>query len=504
VHEGRDLDVLEIDGASYRKVEEISEVLKNVGFRPVRARFKVYIIDEVHMLSEHAFNALLKTLEEPPPHVKFIFATTEPEELLDTIKSRCQRFDFRRISPEAIAKRLRQVCDTEKIQADDHALMAVAKNARGGMRDALTILDQICSFCEGKISVNEVNTVLGLPTEERLAQLAEAIASKDVGASLKTFDGLINEGKDPLDILAQLVDYARDLMILKAGVESSASIGLMLEDLTRAKKQAEQLTLDQLVYMIQIFSEARKRVRERAQGRVAAEVALIKAIQFGEVGELGGLIGRLEELGARLGRPGPVARETGGNNAALPRAETAVPSEAGPEAAPAEAAPTEAGAEESADSVSEDAPPTAGFQPVAAAVSPEVPLTTEIVRSHWEQVVLKVKLARARIGMWLGRALIEKADSERVTIGVPQSLGRFERQQLEIAENRQIIERSCSEVFGRPVAIVFSATRVALDPGEAEQETPIPTPRREDAYSDPIVKKAIELFEGRVMNIEEK
>jgi hypothetical protein len=106
--------------------------------------------------------------------------------------------------------------------------------------------------------------------------------------------------------------------------------------------------------------------------------------------------------------------------------------------------------------------------------------------------------------MWLGRALIEKADSERVTIGVPQSLGRFERQQLEIAENRQIIERSCSEVFGRPVAIVFSATRVALDPGEAEQETPIPTPRREDAYSDPIVKKAIELFEGRVMNIEEK
>ena len=501
IQEGRDMDVLEIDGASYRKVEEISEILKNVGYRPARARYKIYIIDEVHMLSEHAFNALLKTLEEPPPHVKFIFATTEPEELLDTIKSRCQRFDFRKISTEAIAKRLRHICDAEKIEADDRALLAIAKNARGGMRDALTILDQIVSFSTGKIIAESVNTVLGLPTEERVSQLMDAVISKDFSSCLKSLDALINEGKDPLDVLAQLVDYARDLMVLKAGGPSGASMGVQIEGIKSAAAQAQRLSIEHLVYMIQIFSEARKRARERAQGRVAAEVALIKAAQFGEVGDIQALLQRLEEMDARMGAAPRVAQPAGAYRASTqpapsPTANTDVQTPPAPqpsnEAPPVEAEPPEAAAPQ---------------PPAPPKVAPDVPLTTEVARGAWPDVVLKVKLAKARIGLWLSRAEFEKVEGTRLTVALPPNMVSFEREQLENQEHRQLIEACASEVLGRPVSVAYVTGRNSANnskPEEVPQEAPSPPPRHDDAYSDPVVKKTLELFDGRVLNIEEK
>jgi DNA polymerase III subunit gamma/tau len=213
IAEGRSLDVLEIDGASNRGIEEIRELRETVKYAPASSKFKIYIIDEVHMLTKEAFNALLKTLEEPPAHVKFMFATTEPEKVLPTILSRCQRFDLRRIPIKLMIDHLRHIATLEKVEIDDAALFAVARGADGGMRDAESALDQLISFCGEKIVEADVLSMFGLTSQTQLLSLSGALLRGDVQTVLAEFNELAKHGKDLGKFLGDLLQHLRNLLI---------------------------------------------------------------------------------------------------------------------------------------------------------------------------------------------------------------------------------------------------------------------------------------------------
>src|SRR5688572_30589501 len=212
---GEDIDVIEIDAASNTGVDNVRDLISNSQFHPARSRFKVYIIDEVHMLSKQAFNALLKTLEEPPTHVKFILATTEPEKVLPTILSRCQRYDFRNIPTREIAGHLKAICKEEKIKADEDALLLVARAGAGSMRDSLSLLDRLLSVGEKELTVEMIEQLLGLPRAQLIYDLAQSIGEADVKNVLGRADKMISEGLSPDTMIASLIDHLRNLLILR-------------------------------------------------------------------------------------------------------------------------------------------------------------------------------------------------------------------------------------------------------------------------------------------------
>src|ERR1700691_2627061 len=213
IADGRSMDVLEIDGASNRGIDEVRELRETVKYVPASSRFKIYIIDEVHMLTKEAFNALLKTLEEPPAHVKFMFATTEPEKVLPTILSRCQRFDLRRIPAALIVKHLAEIAKKENVQIDDAALHAIARGADGGMRDAESTLDQLISFCGAEIAEADVLSMFGLAARGQILALAEAVLAGETEKALRQLNELAHEGKDLGRLVSELLAHFRNLLI---------------------------------------------------------------------------------------------------------------------------------------------------------------------------------------------------------------------------------------------------------------------------------------------------
>ncbi|HEY1600395.1 MAG TPA: DNA polymerase III subunit gamma/tau, partial [Pirellulales bacterium] len=293
VASGDDVDVLEIDGASNRGIEEMRELRHNVAIRPSRSRFKIYIIDEVHMLTREAFNALLKTLEEPPEHVKFIFCTTEVEKIPVTILSRCQRFDFAGIQPGSIVGRLRQIVDAEQIAADDAALALLSRRANGSMRDSQSLLEQLLASGGKRITVDEVNQLLGTASDERLTQLAGHLVSRDAASALADFDGAIASGVDPGQLLDQLLVYLRDLMVAAVGgsselfLQSDAGVHATLSE------HAQQLGVQTILAMMQVLDQAIARLRYSTQGRVLAELALVRISQLADLDEIPALIEQL-------------------------------------------------------------------------------------------------------------------------------------------------------------------------------------------------------------------
>ncbi len=214
---GEDVDVLEIDGASNRGIDEIRSLRANVGVRPSRSRFKIYIIDEVHMLTTQAFNALLKTLEEPPAHVKFIFCTTDPEKIPITVLSRCQRFDFSPVKPEEIMGRLREIVNAEKVEAEDEALRLIARRADGSMRDSQSLLEQVISFSSGAITAQTVHAMLGTADDARLHEMAETLMARDAAKTLQLVDQAAAHGISAGQFAEQLLGYFRDMLAVTVG-----------------------------------------------------------------------------------------------------------------------------------------------------------------------------------------------------------------------------------------------------------------------------------------------
>ena len=318
---GNSLDVIEIDGASNNSVEDVRQLRENVRYAPAKGRYKIYLIDEVHMLSPAAFNALLKTLEEPPGHVKFIFATTEPQKVLPTILSRCQRFDLHRIPANLIAKHLQFIAEKEKITLEPAAAHAIARGAEGGLRDAESMLDQLVAFCGEKISESDVLNVFGFTSEQTVVDLTRRILRGETPDAIDLLHQQSESGKDMMRLMSDLIAYLRDLLVFKAKPDA------LKEDVEPDVQKsltahAELITTDRLLDLIDQFAAAEGRMKWAPNKKLHFEVAIIRAIQTLGQATLDEVIEKLGELrdggetktqpaGADSGESKPMAQTAG-------------------------------------------------------------------------------------------------------------------------------------------------------------------------------------------------
>ena len=305
---GEDIDVLEIDGASNRGIDEVRAIRQNVQTRPSRSRYKIYIIDEVHMLTGPAFNALLKTLEEPPPHVKFIFATTEVQKIPVTILSRCQRFDFAGIGAARIVERLKQIVAAEGRQADDDALQLVARRAGGSMRDAQSLLDQLLAFGGERLTAQQVHGLLGTAGDERVATLVDAVLAHDAKKALELVAASADEGLQLGELLDQLIETWRSLMLVNCAGPDAPDVyatGAQREALAR---QASKLTLDTILAGLDVLTTAKTRLRGSGHAQVLLEMAVVRLCRLEELVS----VAQIAQWLAQGGAPPAQANAAGG------------------------------------------------------------------------------------------------------------------------------------------------------------------------------------------------
>jgi DNA polymerase-3 subunit gamma/tau len=362
IAEGRSLDVLEIDGASNNGVEEVRQLRETVRFAPARGQFKIYYIDEVHMLTNAAFNALLKTLEEPPEHVKFIFATTEPHKILPTILSRCQRFDLRPIPAQCIADHLLHIAKEESIHLHESAAWAIAKGADGGMRDAQSMLDQLVAFCGETITEANVLDVFGFTSRETVATVIGSLLARDTPTALSTVQREAEAGRELSQLLGELIGSVRALLVAKLD-SSTGGDGIPAETWSALRAAAENYPPERLLSVIDVFAETEGRMKWASNKRLHLEIGLIKAVQtLGEI-RLSDVIKVLAGASEHLNSPVTYA--------AAPAAAIAKP------APPEPAAPVPAAEPPGPGPVAETPAPPASEPAVPAPAKPEAVLSLD-------------------------------------------------------------------------------------------------------------------------------
>ncbi len=478
---GTDADVIEIDAASHTGVDDVRVVRDDVRYAPLRSRFKVYIVDEAHMLSKSAWNAFLKTLEEPPPHVKFVFATTEPHRLPETIFSRCQRFDLHRISAADILARLKEMCSQEKIKAEERALAMVARAGRGSLRDAQSLLDQVVAYAGDKIELNHVELALGTVPLDLVFTLADAWRAQDVPSAMAVVEKVFDQGKDAGAFLDQVVEHVRNLMLLASCGAKSTLIDLIGPDLDRAAAQAQALPVDGWVSVLQLVAETRRRLRESTQPRVLVELLFVKLCRFGNLLSLADAVARLES------GPGiPVVASP---------ARPAAPAEPMPAfaAAPARTAPMPAPVA---------SPRPAEPAPAAAASGGE---------GDWQRVLEAVKTRRPTLHAVLREGRLLKFDAKQCVVGFGKGFS-FHRAQAEEPEHRKIVEEVLAEVLGKTVAFGIEKTSeegpprpfeegAGGRPAAAANEGGAPPAIGGSVLEDPAIRKVMEIFKGRITGV---
>jgi len=297
ISESRSIDVLEFDAASHTKVEEIRDIiLESINISPARDRYKIFIIDEVHMLSTSSFNALLKTLEEPPPNVEFIMATTELHKVPDTILSRCQEFEFRTIAVHKIFERLKLIAEAEKVNISDEALKEIARSGEGSMRDAQSNFDQVISFSGERIEVSDVTTALGLASAEMLTRIANAIAENQAKEALKVVDELISRGQDLRNFARDLLSFFRDLLVFKMAGDADNLLDTAILSREELQKHAAPFSESDLIRFFNSLSETETKLKEATQTRYVLEIGLVKLIEMRRVSPLEKLLERIAKL----------------------------------------------------------------------------------------------------------------------------------------------------------------------------------------------------------------
>jgi len=299
VSSGDDVDVLEIDGASNRGIDEIRQLRQNVAVRPSRSRMKIYIIDEVHMLTKEAFNALLKTLEEPPEHVKFIFATTEPNKIPITILSRCQRFDFAGIEAASIEQRLAQIAAAEGVEIDAEAVATLAVRAAGSMRDSQSLLEQLLAVAEGKITAESVNTLLGIAPAQRITSLVERLIERDAAAALAELDAALAGGADVGQLVDQLLGCLRDIMALAVGCGAERMLYALPAQVAELQPLAQRTGVQTVLAMLQVLDQTAARLRTSVHSRTLAEMAIVRIASLEDLDDLAMLVAAVRD-GAAL------------------------------------------------------------------------------------------------------------------------------------------------------------------------------------------------------------
>lgn len=452
---GNSLDVLEIDGASNNGVDHVRELRENVRFLPSRGKFRIYLIDEVHMLSTAAFNALLKTLEEPPAHVKFLFATTEAHKLPATIISRCQRFDLQPIRDDVAAAHLLAIAKHEKVKLDPAAAEVMARAAEGGLRDAESMLDQVVSFCGNEVGEADVLSIFGFASADDVASLAGHILAGDAAAALDLVAERAGEGKDLGRLLADLVGLARDLLICEVtGRQPSGRRGDLLAPL-RGKFAAGKLT-----DLLEVLSAAEAGLRFSPDKKLPLEIAVIKSIQLLHTADLEEVLGVLAGLRGGEGTQPRVSRPVAARSAPRPASTVAVVAQ--PPASAAPAAPA--------------APASAGHADRPA-------------REVWDCVVAEISAEQLIRSAWLEEAMeIEESDGV-LRVVFPANLGKQLRTPV-AEEHGALIQKLWLKFTGRKIAFRPEATGAVAAPAPA---TPA-QPTSDDFENDPGIEAALEIF----------
>lgn len=478
---GDDVDVIEIDGASNRGIDEIRQLRSNVNVRPSRSRFKIYIIDEVHMLTVPAFNALLKTLEEPPDHVKFMFCTTDPEKIPVTVLSRCQRFDFAPVDTDSILDRLKFIVESEGVQADEAALRQLARRASGSMRDSQSLLEQLLSFCGGRISEDDVHTMLGTAKGGRLSSIAERLLARDGAGALTELDAAVQDGVDVGQLAEQLLGYFRDMMAASVGCDADLMLHTAEADHGRLKEAAKESGLETVLAIVQILDHAVARMRQSTHVRTLVEMALVRISNLEDLASLPALIAQLQDSTAPGG---------GQPNAARPPR----PSGSRP-ARPAQKKTTVAAKTPS------DAParePTASVEP-STPKSP-VDLSAESVEQCWQG-------ALEEIG---GMAQDFAGDYESLAISAPNLLvvnlrAAYNKERCDRPEVKGRIEEVLARLTGRNLRVEFALSEDSQARSH-EQRQPVQSRRQRilEIQKHPLIQETIRLFDADVTNVEEK
>jgi DNA polymerase-3 subunit gamma/tau len=488
IAEGHALDVLEIDGASNNGVEQVRDLRETCQYAPAAGRFKIYIIDEVHMLSNAAFNALLKTLEEPPAHVKFMFATTEPEKVLATILSRCQRFDLRRIPSGLIVKQLRQIAQKESVQIEGAALHAIARGADGGMRDAESALDQLISFCGAEIAEADVLAMFGLAAQGQILALSEAVLAGETETALRLLNELAQQGKDLGRLVSELLQHFRNLLIFQVSRGDLALIEASEAEAAVLAKQSARLNSEGLTRMMDVLTDCEGRLRDTASRKILLEVTLLKMIEARHAVSIDAILRQLQQLRA----------EAAG---ALPRPSAAkTPSAAGP--APAQAS-------------------TAARPPAAAAAEANAGFAGGgELETLWSKLVEAIGRASPFVRSYFVEAQPVSLSKTLLTIGFDpefaDQLGLVDN-----AKNHTLLQTKLSELGYPHVQVKFvqaaAPPKQPAEPMPAAAPAPAPAapaatdpPRqnpppvsagKDDFKNDPLIQKALEIFQGQIVDV---
>jgi len=473
INNGDDIDVIEIDGASNTGVDDIRKLRQNAIYRPARARYKIYIIDEVHMLSTSAFNALLKILEEPPEHVKFIFATTEPNKVLATIQSRCQRFDFNNISSADIAGQLKKILETEKIKYDEDVVVHVSRLANGSMRDGLSLLDQLISTGAQRLTVNLLEEFLGLPNRERICELLDVIGDKDAGGVLKAVDSLLSTGQTCTQIGDALIDCMRDLLVMKSTDEPSGL--LVLTDQERKKMNAllPKFDVAALIYNITAFDRLRWTIKNSDNPRALLEASMLRLTLSEHFMGVDELLAQLKASGGR-GRP------EGEGTIKKKRIER-----------PAETkAPEPARKDEQTEQV--EAAPKKLIESTEG-------VSIELITSNWQAILTSAKGKNAATGGFLDSAEPTDWRDNVLTLSFPQSAG-FARQMCE--DRAEQIEALLSEAIGAQTKVQFESSAHKADETPAAERAQADSKKRDEALNDPAVRTLLSGLNATVTGID--
>jgi DNA polymerase-3 subunit gamma/tau len=463
ITEGTALDVLEIDGASNRGINEIRELRENIRYLPSKSPYKIYIIDEVHMLTPEAFNALLKTLEEPPAHVVFIFATTEAHRVPMTILSRCQRFDFRRLAMSAIVETLRRVADDEDIKISDTSLRVLAREAEGSMRDAESLLEQMIVFSGKEIEDNALVEVLGVIDRQALLDTAAAVLSGNAARCLEIVERLSVHGHDLRRFCQELAAHFRDLLVVKICESPEGLVNLTAGEVTELKERADRVSSATLQQFLHFLMRGEEEIRRASNPKLVMEMTLLRLVQLPRLMEIDRLIVQVRQLEERLSR---------GVEPEAPRLPEEREEEPGVNVTPYMEPPHEA--------------------------PPEPPGVADVARGSWDDLVARIREQKPALAGTLERVKVKEISPGHLELDF--SGHNFDYELVTERENMALLQTTGREILGPQVEI-----SVAGGGREGMSERRAATDRqrrlRQKALRHPLVNEALEIFGGQVVEV---
>lgn len=484
---GNNMDVIEIDGASNNSVDDVRQIRENVRMVPSGARYKIYVIDEVHQLSIAAFNALLKTLEEPPAHAVFILATTEAHKVPATIISRCQRYDFRRVGVDDLKGLLRKILDAEGMTCSDEALSAIARAADGGVRDSESILDQLMSYCDKEITFQDVFDVLGLVDWDVMHGLVRAIKEQDVTRLMEIVDDVVVSGKDLSQFVQDILRYFRNLLICKSGGPREL-LALPDEEIQRMRDWADQFTLTELIRLVEQFAELTNGYDSQLAQRTALEAMLIRVSKRTVEISVDSLLEKLALLQENLGNAAP----------ADSKKKTVVPN-ADPAPAPIPEAPA---------AVQPPAPePTPEPEPAPTPTINRITLTPDNLRERWAEILEHATHDQLNLATWLPQAVPTKLDGDCVVLTLREDQSTA-KGIIERPENRGTLHAALEEMTINVRSFRIATARVEDAQSNTDELTGLPIggsvnpEAARKALEDPALAQVIDTFKGRIVDIQ--